>query len=115
MAPAAQLGFAELHDELGVSASGPSGVDARSRNWWSSSCACVPSSSVPTRRRLGWRRARSGRQVAELMRSDFHPQCLRTVLSIATLIAAWVLGLPVKVTNTASGRLPITAGAISLR
>jgi hypothetical protein len=46
---------------------------------------------------------------------SFTPSSLSTVFSIARVIVACFLGLPSQVTKTASARLPVTAGAISLR
>ena len=73
-APPAQLGFAELHDEVGVSASGPAGVDAgvevcgRLQIFVPNSCR-TNSYAPGLASRIDF-----GRQMAELVRGDFHPQ-----------------------------------------
>ena len=109
-APPVRLGFSQFHDELGVSTSGPASVDAGVKTC---RCAQVLVAQQLTHELVGARIAVEGDfggQVAELMRIIFTPRCLRTVFSMATFIAPWVFGLPVKEKNTASGRLPITQG-----
>ena len=108
--------FAQLHDEVGVSTSGTAGVDpgievgGRLRVLVAEQ---LPHQLVGTRVFV---EDDLGGEVPELMRGQLHPQLLSARFSrLRVVIAACVLGLPAQVTNTASGRLPVTAGAISLR
>src|SRR4029453_14848311 len=74
MVPPAQLGLAELHDEIGVSSSGPAGVDAAVK------VCCRLQVLVPQQLAYQLVRARVGVeddlgcQMTELVGAEFHPK-----------------------------------------